>query len=101
MTAYRYVGAAVAAGLAGGALSSFWTPNKWLTSYIQHFAAGVVIAAVALKVAPDTVRMGAPAEWVLGGFALGGLFMIGVKWLTLRIERQQERGGRKPWGLAA
>jgi ZIP family zinc transporter len=100
MAAARYVAAAAAAGLAGGTLSSFWTPNKWLTSYIQHFAAGVVIAAVALKVAPDTVRMDAPTEWVLGGFAVGGLLMIGVKWLTLRIEQQQQRRKRKPWGLA-
>ena len=94
-----YIAAATAAGLVGGLISVFWSPNRWLTSYIQHFAAGVVIAAVALKVAPDAARAGAPPLMVLGGFALGGLLMIGVKWTTLWIEEHQQRRKRKPWGL--
>jgi len=85
--------------MAGGVTSAFWAPGKWVTSYIQHFAAGVVIAAVALKVAPDTMRSQAPPLLVLGGFTLGGLVMIGVKWLTLKIEEQQRHRRRKPWGL--
>jgi ZIP family zinc transporter len=79
----------------------FWVPGRWVTSYIQHFAAGVVIAAVALKVAPDSMRAGAPALLVLGAFTLGGLAMIGVKWMTLRIEEKQRHRKRKPWGLSA
>jgi len=79
----------------------FWHPGKWVTSYIQHFAGGVVIAAVALKVAPDSARAGAPPLLVLGGFTLGGLAMIGVKWMTLRIEEQQQKQKRAPWGLTA
>lgn len=94
-----YIAAATAAGFVGGLLSAFWSPKRWLTSYIQHFAAGVVIAAVALKVAPDAARSDAPPLLVLGGFALGGLLMIGVKWATLWIEEQQQRRRRKPWGL--
>jgi zinc transporter, ZIP family len=97
----RYIAAAVAAGLVGGATSVFWAPGRWVTSYIQHFAAGVVIAAVALKVAPDSMRAGAPPLLVLGGFTLGGIVMIGVKWLTLKIEEQQRHRKRKPWGLTA
>ena len=94
-----YIAAVVTAGLVGGLISAFWSPNRWLTSNIQHFAAGLVIAAVALKVAPDAARAGAPPLLVLGGFAFGGLLMIGVKWATLRIEEQQQRRQRKPWGL--
>jgi len=94
-----YIAAAVAAGIGGGVLASWWAPGKWVTSYIQHFAGGVVIATVALKVVPDIARSGAPPLLVLGGFALGGLVMIGVKWLTLRIEEHQQRRKGKPWGL--
>ena len=36
---------------------------------------------------------------VLAGFALGGVFMIGVKWATMRIEEGQRRTRGKPWGL--
>ena len=85
----------------GGAASVFWKPGRWVTSYIQHFAAGVVIAAVALKVAPDSARAGAPPLMVLGGFTFGGLVMIGVKWVTLRIEEQQKKRKQAPWGLTA
>jgi len=96
-----YVAAAAAAGVGGGLLATVWRPGRWVTSYIQHFAAGVVIAAVALKVAPDLERTHARPALVLGGFALGGLFMIGVKWATLRIEERQRRTRGKPWGLTA
>jgi zinc transporter, ZIP family len=96
-----YIAGAVAAGIAGGVLATFWAPGRWVTSYIQHFAAGVVIAAVALKVAPDIEHTGASPLLVMGGFALGGVFMIGVKWLTMRIEARQRRTRGKPWGLTA
>jgi len=96
-----YVGAAVAGGIGGGVLATLWKPGRWVTSYIQHFAAGVVIAAVALKIAPDIEKTGARPVLVLGGFALGGLFMIGVKWATMRIEERQLRKRGKPWGLTA
>lgn len=94
-----YIAAAVAAGLLGGIVSAYWSPNRKLTSYIQHFAAGIVIAAVSLKVAPDTVKADAPPLLLLGGFAFGGLVMIGVKWATMWIEKQQSSRKRKPWGL--
>jgi ZIP family zinc transporter len=95
-----YVAAAAAGGVGGGLLATIWQPGRWVTSYIQHFAAGVVIAAVALKVAPDLERTHARPVLVLAGFALGGLFMTGVKWVTLRIEEGQRRTRGKPWGLA-
>jgi len=96
-----YIAGAVAAGIAGGVLATLWAPGRWVTSYIQHFAAGVVIAAVALKVAPDIEHTGAPPLLVMGGFALGGVVMIGVKWLTMKVEARQRRTRGKPWGLTA
>ena len=71
MPVVPYIAGAVAAGIAGGVLATLWAPGRWVTSYIQHFAAGVVIAAVALKVAPDIEHTGAPPLLVMGGFALG------------------------------
>jgi zinc transporter, ZIP family len=95
-----YVTAAVAGGIGGGVLATVWKPGRWVTSYIQHFAAGVVIAAVALQVAPDLERTGARPALVLAGFGLGGLFMIAVKWATLKFEDNRRLRG-KPWGLSA
>lgn len=101
MSVVPYVAGAVAAGIGGGVLATFWKPGQWVTSYVQHFAAGLVVAAVALKVAPDMEHTGAPPALVMGGFALGGLFMIGVKWVTLRVEEHERRSRGRPWGLAA
>jgi hypothetical protein len=61
---------AVASGAGGGVLATVWRPSRWVTSYIQHFAAGVVIAAVALKIAahplpteePTPARHSAPQD---------------------------------------
>src|SRR6185295_4111212 len=100
MPSLPYIAAAVAAGIAGGVLAAWWTPGRWVTSYIQHFAAGVIVATVALKLMPDLQRLGAPPILVLSGFAVGGVVMVGVKWLTLRIEERQRRTRGKPWGLA-
>jgi zinc transporter, ZIP family len=94
-----YVAAAVASGVGGGVLATVWRPSRWVTSYVQHFAAGVVIAAVALKIAPDLERTHARPALILGGFALGGLFMTGVKWATLRVEERERQARGKPWGL--
>ena len=95
-----YLLGAASAGVAGGLLASIWAPNRWVTSYIQHFAAGVVIAAVALEVTPEIERLGASPWLVLGGFAFGGLAMVGLKWFTLHMEGRQEHPERStPWGL--
>lgn len=101
MQIFTYVAAAAAAGVLGGFLAALWAPGRRVTSYIQHFAAGVVIAAVALQVAPEIQRAGIHPALVLGGFASGGLFMIGVKWATLKIEERERKRRGKPWGLTA
>jgi ZIP family zinc transporter len=55
-----YVLAATAAGLLGGVLARFWTPKVGTRSAIQHFAAGLVIAAVASDVIPSVERGSRP-----------------------------------------
>jgi zinc transporter, ZIP family len=95
-----YILAATAAGVFGGLVALFWKPAIRARSAIQHFAAGLVIAAVASDVIPEVEKIGSPAG-ILGGFAAGGLVMIGLKWLVLRFEKQQARRGRLPVGLSA
>ena len=101
MQIFSYIAGAAGAGIVGGVLASLWAPGHRITSYIQHFAAGVVIAAVALQVAPEIQRAGAAPAAVLGGFASGGVCMVGVKWLALRIKERERRRRGMPWGLTA
>jgi ZIP family zinc transporter len=95
-----YILAATAAGLTGGIVASVWNPRVRARSAIQHFAAGAVLAAVAANVVPEVTHVGNRLG-VLAGFALGGLVMIALKWLVVRVEREQKRAGKLPVGLAA
>ena len=69
--------------LLGGAAAVFRPPGVRLQSVIQHFAAGVVFAAVAGELLPELMHEAAPLPTVLG-FALGVGLMLGVKRLTER-----------------
>jgi len=95
-----YILVATGAGLIGGIVARFWNPKVRARSAIQHFAAGAVLAAVAANVIPEVIRVGNRLG-VLTGFTLGGLVMIGLKWLVVKAEREQKRAGQLPVGLAA
>lgn len=79
--------------LGGGVLASAWKPNAQTRSLIQHFAAGVVLAALAVELLPEIGREHAPGLVLAGAFALGSLFMYGLKLWTLRIEHQASASG--------
>lgn len=82
--------------LGGGILASVWNPGHQMRSLIQHFAAGVVLAALAVELLPEIGREHAPG-WVLAGsFALGSLFMYGLKLWTMRLEHQASLAGTIP-----
>ena len=80
--------------LGGGFLASFWSPNKQTRSLIQHFAAGVVLAALAVELLPEIGREHAPGLVLAGSFALGSLFMYGLKLWSMRLEHQAETSGK-------
>lgn len=94
-----YLMIAVGAGLLGGFIAFFWSPGLHARSALQHFAAGVVIAAVASDLIPEVEKIGRPLG-ILSGFVAGGLVMIGLKWLVLKVEKRDQHK-KLPVGLAA
>jgi ZIP family zinc transporter len=82
-----------AVALGGGVLASLWSPGHQTRSLIQHFAAGVVLAALAVELLPGIEREHAPGLILAGSFALGSLFMYGLKLWTMRIEHQASAAG--------
>lgn len=74
--------------LAGGVLASVWNPSRQMRSLIQHFAAGVILAALAVELLPDIGREHAAPWVIIGSFVAGCLFMYAIKLWTLRLEHQ-------------
>ncbi len=74
--------------LAGGVLASYWKPTHQARSLIQHYAAGVVLAALAVELLPEIEREHASAWVLIASFAAGSLFMYGMKLWTLHMEGQ-------------
>ena len=95
-----YVLIATGAGILGGLIAAFWSPRAGARSAIQHFAAGAVLSAVASNVIPEAERLGNPAS-ILSGLAAGGIAMIVLKWIVVRLERREKRTDKSPVGLAA
>jgi len=79
--------------LAGGILAAFWHPSRNARSLIQHFAAGVVLAALAVELLPEISREHAPGPVLAGCFALGSLFMYALKLWAMRMEHQGALSG--------
>ncbi len=79
--------------LGGGIMASVWRPSHQTRSLIQHFAAGVVLAALAVELLPEIGREHAPGWVLIGAFTLGSLFMYGLKLWTMRMEHQAAAAG--------
>ena len=88
--ALSYTMLAVVAAMVGGVVAVYRAPGPQMESNVQHFAAGVVIAAVAAELLPD-VHDRAPLVVVLG-FAVGVTTMLGVHRLSKLIERRDVGG---------
>ncbi len=67
----------VVATIAGAIAAAFYTPRPTVRSSIQHFAAGVVFAAVAGEVLPEVRDQGPIA--VIIGFTLGVVVMLAIR----------------------
>lgn len=86
--------------LGGGILAMYWHPSHQMRSLIQHFAAGVVLAALAVELLPEIGREHAPGPVLIAAFAAGSLFMYGMKLWTMRMEagHSSTKSGLD-WGL--
>ena len=73
----------VVAAVLGGVVAAFRPPGRRLRSVIQHFAGGVVFAAVAGELLPELMYEAAAVPTILG-FAVGVGLMLGVKKLAER-----------------
>ena len=82
-TILLYVSFPVLATIIGGIVATFRPPGRRLSSAIQHFAAGVVFAAVASELLPE-ISAEENNVAVIAGFTLGVALMLGIKWLLAR-----------------
>jgi ZIP family zinc transporter len=89
----------VAAAAIGAILAVLRPPGPTIRSGVQHFAAGVVFAALSLELLPDFHER-SPVTVAIG-FGIGIVVMLGLRWLTRRIE--ESGGGEQglPVGLLA
>ncbi|MFB6285429.1 MAG: hypothetical protein ABEK03_02470 [Candidatus Bipolaricaulia bacterium] len=74
------------AGLVGAVVAAYATRSETstLTSYVQHFAAGLIIAAATLDLTPKALQSG--GGWpLLLGFVLGTAFMLTLRALLNRF----------------
>lgn len=71
----------VAAAVVGGVFAAWRTPGPGLRSFVQHFAAGVVVAAAAGELLPNVVHEKSVWAVVIGG-GLGVAVMLAVKELA-------------------
>ncbi|SDY67263.1 ZIP family metal transporter [Hymenobacter psychrophilus] len=75
----------------GAGLAMWRTPGPRLRGSILHFAAGVVFSVVAVELLPDIVARRAPYQVALG-FGLGVAVMLGLRYLTGRLEQPADAG---------
>ncbi|MGB3683117.1 MAG: hypothetical protein WA990_11595, partial [Rubrobacteraceae bacterium] len=69
-------------------------------SYIQHFAAGVVLAAVTGELLPKVAESGQHVPGAIFGFVAGLIVMLGIKLLSHATEKSGGQGGPSPLGLS-
>jgi len=88
----------VVATIVGSIVATYRLPGPRVRSAIQHFAAGVVFAAVAVELLPDVVHQRAPLAAV-AGFALGVGTLLALRRATTRLGEAEAGVGRAPTGL--
>jgi len=84
--------------LLGGIFASMYRPGERLTSATQHFAAGVVFAAVAKELLPKLGEESGTFVLVIG-FMLGIISMLLLKKFTESLSERKEAAKGMPWGL--
>jgi ZIP family zinc transporter len=83
---FQFMSIPAIVALGGGVLAVLWHPSRKARSLVQHFAAGVVLAALAVELLPEIEREHAPGLVLAACFALGSLFMFVLKVWTKHME---------------
>lgn len=68
------VSVAATVGAMGGLLGAYWSMKRYWRGYVQHFAAGLLIAIIALDVLPEALGDGEPLLLFIA-FTVGGAAM--------------------------
>ncbi len=82
LTIFLFALIPAAAIVTGGVIASFRPPAKKTQSFVQHIAAGLVFAALVGEVLPELTRDHPSPIWVTGGFALGVVLMLLMRWFV-------------------
>lgn len=85
----------VTATVIGGIIASYRPPGPTLGSYLQHFAAGTVFAAVADELLPEVINDHNPVATIVG-FTLGVVLVLLIRSLTQRIEATKDKVAQLP-----
>lgn len=75
--------------LIGALIATFRTPSPRVRTYVEHFAAGVVVAVAAAELLPTAIR-GHSAIAIAVGFALGTLAMLAIAHFAEGAEEEDE-----------
>lgn len=67
----------VAAAILGAVIASYWRPGAGFVSGVQHFAAGVVMAALVGEIMPELQREH-HLVWTVVGFVAGAMLVLGL-----------------------
>ena len=78
----------VAAAVVGAVIAVFRPPTPIIRSYIQHLAAGVVFAVVAVELLPDITSHNEAYVEVAIGFLLGVGSMLALKTVSHKLENK-------------
>jgi ZIP family zinc transporter len=89
----------VSAAILGGIIAAYRAPGPRLGSAIQHFAAGMVFAAVGVELLPDVVSEHAPVATIIG-FTIGIALMLFIRSITEKAEGSEtgSEGESQPSG---
>jgi ZIP family zinc transporter len=81
------------AGVIGAVIAALATRSQTstLTSYVQHFAAGLIIAAATLDLLPEALAMGNNLSLIIG-FVVGTAFMLTLRALLNRFGHSHSPG---------
>jgi ZIP family zinc transporter len=98
LSALLYALLPIAAVFGGGASAAFRPPGPKVRSTIQHFAAGVVFAVVAVELLPYLRKQHLPWEVALS-FSLGVAVMLVIRRMLGEEKEENQESPGLPWGM--